>query len=150
MLAKVLNMLIGLKGNNYYSKVFKRVNYKLWNSTFWVVIRLQMLWTRDLDDMSYSVLWNQAFRCHEQLRVLDDMKDSRSHELKPLDAMNNSKLWIIWTTRDPMSSGLWMVWTTQGFGWYEWLCVMSLSCPTLWISQGYRFDEQLWIESWRL
>ena len=38
MIAKVLNMLIGLKGNNYYSKVFKRVNYKLWNSTFWVVI----------------------------------------------------------------------------------------------------------------
>ena len=31
-------MLIGLKGNNYYSKVFKRVNYKLSNSTFWVVI----------------------------------------------------------------------------------------------------------------
>ena len=38
MIAKVLNMLIGLKGDNYYSKVFKRVNYKLWNSTFWVVI----------------------------------------------------------------------------------------------------------------
>ena len=31
-------MPIELKGNNYYSKVFKRVNYKLWNSTFWVVI----------------------------------------------------------------------------------------------------------------
>ena len=31
-------MLIGLKGDNYYSKVFKRVNYKLWNITFWVVI----------------------------------------------------------------------------------------------------------------
>ena len=31
-------MLIGLKGANYYSKVFKRVNYKLSNSTFRVVI----------------------------------------------------------------------------------------------------------------
>ena len=31
-------MLIGLKGDNYYSKVFIRVNYKLWNNTFWVVI----------------------------------------------------------------------------------------------------------------
>ena len=31
-------MLIELKGNNYYSKVFKRVNYKLQNNTFWVVI----------------------------------------------------------------------------------------------------------------
>ena len=39
MIAKVLNILIELKGNNYYSKVFKRVNYKLSNSTFWVVIK---------------------------------------------------------------------------------------------------------------
>ena len=37
-IAKVLNMLIELKGNNYYSKVFKRVNYKLSKNTFWVVI----------------------------------------------------------------------------------------------------------------
>ena len=29
LFARVLNMLIGLKGDNYYSKVFKRVNYKL-------------------------------------------------------------------------------------------------------------------------
>ena len=29
LIARVLNMLIGLKGNNYYSKVFKRVNSKL-------------------------------------------------------------------------------------------------------------------------
>ena len=33
-------MLIGLKGDNYYSKVFKRVNYKLSNNTFWVVINI--------------------------------------------------------------------------------------------------------------
>ena len=33
-------MLIGLKGDNYYSKVFIRVNYKLSNITFWVVITL--------------------------------------------------------------------------------------------------------------
>ena len=42
LIARVLNMLIGLKCGNYYSKVFKRVNYKLWNSTFWVVIRYKM------------------------------------------------------------------------------------------------------------
>ena len=41
LIAMVLNILIGLKGDNYYSKVFKRVNYKLWNSTFWVVITRQ-------------------------------------------------------------------------------------------------------------
>ena len=38
LIARVLNMPIELKGDNYYSKVFRRVNYKLWNSTFWVVI----------------------------------------------------------------------------------------------------------------
>ena len=39
LVANVLSMLIGLKGNNYYSKVVKRVNYKLWKNTFWVVIK---------------------------------------------------------------------------------------------------------------
>ena len=43
-IAKVLNMLIELKGNNYYSKVFKIVNYKLLNSTFWVVINQRQKW----------------------------------------------------------------------------------------------------------
>ena len=38
LIARVLNMPIELKGDNYYSKVFKRVSYKLWNNTFWVVI----------------------------------------------------------------------------------------------------------------
>ena len=38
LITRVLNMLIGLKYDNYYSKVFIRVNYKLWNNTFWVVI----------------------------------------------------------------------------------------------------------------
>ena len=38
LLSRVLNMPIELKGQNYYSKVFKRINYRLSNSTFWVVI----------------------------------------------------------------------------------------------------------------
>ena len=38
LLSRVLNMPIELKCQNYYSKVFKRINYKLSNSTFWVVI----------------------------------------------------------------------------------------------------------------
>ena len=38
LIARVLNMPIELKGNNYYSKVFKRVKYKLYNRTFWVAI----------------------------------------------------------------------------------------------------------------
>ena len=52
LIARVLNMLIELKGNNYYLKVFKRVNYKLSNSTFWVVINrvmpIVMEWHRQL------------------------------------------------------------------------------------------------------
>ena len=43
-------MPIGLKGDNYYSKVFKRVNYKQSNSTFWVVINHE-----NKDNMSYEV-----------------------------------------------------------------------------------------------
>ena len=43
LIARILNMLIGLKGNNYYSKVFKRVYYKLSKSTFWVVINGSVL-----------------------------------------------------------------------------------------------------------
>ena len=48
LFARVLNMLIRLKVDNYYSKVFKRVNYKLWNSTFWVVINgsLEIKWMK--------------------------------------------------------------------------------------------------------
>ena len=33
-------MPIELKGQNYYSKVFEKINYKLSNSTFWVVISI--------------------------------------------------------------------------------------------------------------
>ena len=54
MIVRVLNMPIELKGNNYYSKVFKRVNYKLSNSTFWVVIN---------------------YGYFEQLNIMDDVND---------------------------------------------------------------------------
>ena len=71
MIAKVLNMLIELKGNNYYSKVFKRVNYKVSNSTFWVVINNSKSW------MTWSTL---------------------GHQLKALDVINNLELWITFAT----------------------------------------------------
>ena len=65
LIARVLNMLIGLKGDNYYSKVFKRVNYKLWNDTFWVVINsVQESWQHLkvwawLNDSRKALLENQ-------------------------------------------------------------------------------------------
>ena len=30
-----------------------------------------------MDDMSYSGSWAKGFRCDEQLRVVDDMSDSK-------------------------------------------------------------------------
>ena len=56
LIARVLNMLIVLKGKHYYSKVFKRVNYKLWNSTFWVVI----------SDIGYKFCWLLLFEDQTQ------------------------------------------------------------------------------------
>ena len=54
--------------------------------------------------------------CYEQFKDVDDMNDWMSHELKALDAMNNSRLRLMWTilgheikVLDAMkSSGLWM------------------------------------------
>ena len=48
-IARVPNMLIELKGNNYYSRVFKRDNYKLLNSMFWVVIKYAPVWIFDVE-----------------------------------------------------------------------------------------------------
>ena len=46
--------------------------------------------------MIYSKSWNQSSRFYKELKVMDDMNDSGSHELKPLDAMNYSRLRMIW------------------------------------------------------
>ena len=48
-----------------------------------------------MDDMSYFRSWEQSFRCYKVLIVVDNMNDSGSHELKPLDAMNYWRLWMI-------------------------------------------------------
>ena len=42
--------------------------------------------------MSYFGSLAQGFGCYEQLKVVDDMNDLGSHELRPLDAMNSSRL----------------------------------------------------------
>ena len=31
-----------------------------------------------MDDMNNSRLWAQGFRCYEQLRIVDDMNESKS------------------------------------------------------------------------
>ena len=77
--------------------------------------------------MNDSSLWAQGSKCYEQLRVgltwttvdcdlkaLDVMNNSRlwmicvtlGCELKVVDALNISTLLVIWITQDPMSLGL--------------------------------------------
>ena len=52
---------------------------------------------RLVHDMCYSKLWAQGFGRYEQLRVVNDMNNLGSRGFRPLDAMNNSELWMIWT-----------------------------------------------------
>ena len=47
--------------------------------------------------MSYFRSLAKGSGCYEQLKVVDDMNDSGSLELKPLDGMNNLGVWMIWT-----------------------------------------------------
>ena len=57
MIARALNMPIELKDNNYYTKVFKRVNYKLSNNTFWVVItdRIDVVYAKNKINLLWSI-----------------------------------------------------------------------------------------------
>ena len=50
--------------------------------------------------MSNSRSFAYGSRCYEQLKVVDDTNNSRSNELRPLDGMNNSGVWMIWTILD--------------------------------------------------
>ena len=48
-----------------------------------------------MDGMSYFGLWPHGYGSYEYLSIVDTMNNSRSCELKPLDAMSNSELWMI-------------------------------------------------------
>ena len=73
-------------------------------------------------NMNDSELWAQGSRCYEQLKVMDDMNSLGSYEMRPLDAMNNLGIRMIWMilSHEPMSLnvmnnlGLWMIWMTLG------------------------------------
>ena len=45
--------------------------------------------------MNDSTSLAQAFKFYEHVRVMDDMNNLGSCELKPLDTMNRSSLWTI-------------------------------------------------------
>ena len=77
-------------------------------------------------------------RCYEQLRVVNDMNYSGSRDLRPLDAMNNSRLRMIWTilgcafmTLNAKNSlGLCMTWTNLG---HKLMTLNSMKNPGLWM-----------------
>ena len=45
--------------------------------------------------MNDSRSWAQGSKCNEQLRAVDDMNNSRSHELRELDVVKRAGLWIL-------------------------------------------------------
>ena len=86
MIEKVLNMLLELKGNNYYSKLFKRVHYKVQNNTFWVVITppnrhitspLAMKERKIKSVIIYNIMLDQKtiFKWHDDLTLTWNIKE---------------------------------------------------------------------------
>ena len=85
----------------------KTMGHKFWaldsvnNSELWMTLMTPGHELKALDTMNIMVdlknLGSLAggFRCYEHVRVMDDMNKLRSHELKPLDTMNFSRLWTI-------------------------------------------------------
>ena len=75
-----------------------------------------------MDDMKDFGLWSLGSKSNEQLKVIDDLNDSGSHQFKPLDVVNHLGLWMTLTTLgrefstlDTMNTlGLWLTWTTLG------------------------------------
>ena len=49
-----------------------------------------------MDDMCHSGSWAQGYGCFEQLSIVNDINDLISRELRPLDALSNLGLWMIW------------------------------------------------------
>ena len=89
--------------------------------------------------MNDSQSWILDSRCNEQLRVVVDRK-TLSCEVKALNAMNNSKLWLTWMTLghelralDAInSSGLLMTWGTLG---HELKALDGMNSFGLWLTR---------------
>ena len=86
LIARAFSMPIELKGDNYYSKVFKRVNYKLWNNTFWVVINHQL---GKIKNFTYKGWRCLECICNEQLRLW------MRWIAQGYDVMNNLRMWAL-------------------------------------------------------
>ena len=95
------------------------------NSSPWITRTTPDHELRALDAMNNStqwliyMAWVHGFGCYELLRVLDDMNDLRSYELKSLGAMKSLRLWMIWMILGHESKALnvmnWSrLWMTHG------------------------------------
>ena len=49
-----------------------------------------------MDDICHFGSWPQGYVCFEQLRIMNDMNDLISCELRPLDVVSSLGLWMIW------------------------------------------------------
>ena len=88
----------------------------------------------DVDDINNVVLWVQCSKFYEQVKVVDDMNDSGSHALRPLDVMNSLGLWKDewFQVMSPMNNlRLWMTWTTLG---HELNALNVLNNSRLWLT----------------
>ena len=59
----------------------------------WMILHQEL---KVVDDMNNYRSWAHDSRYYEKLMVVVDM--TQGGELKTLDVMSNSKLWMIWTT----------------------------------------------------
>ena len=115
-------------------------------------------------------LWAQAFRFYEHLKDVDDMK-TLGLKLKAIDAMNNARLWLRWTTighelkalHVMNNSGLSMSWANMGCEFRPLNGLNSFGFLIIWNTLGCEFkamddmndsrsrgwgsrcNEQLWV-----
>lgn len=97
------------------------------NSTLWMIWTIPGRKPSALDGMNNSGLWmtwttpgRELFSWYDQLKAIDDVNDLESHEYKALDASNNLGLCMIWMILEwelkvldvVNTSRLWMTRTT--------------------------------------
>ena len=113
-------MPIELKGLNYYSKVFKRINYRLSNSTFWVVITKSIEHLIiDLDDMSEGSIISAGARAgaatgDSSYWALDD--SPRVEVLALLAEGRLIELWGLWVVPPSVVAALLISYLRWGGG----------------------------------
>ena len=89
---------------------------------------------------------------------MDDMNDLESYELRPLDAINNSGLWMIWLIlgREPMvpnsmnNSGMWITWMTSNCELRDLDAMNNLGLSLTWMTLGRDFNTLNSMHSSRL